>query len=341
MIKKKLTLIFLFLLVLPLISAGNYGVLRYSTGVYSVGEVVSTPITPPGSPGGGGPSCVYDWQCTNWFPAECPESKIQERICANKGTCTGTLGMPKQNRTCIYEDPTEPLFDIFLSIPKQYTEICAGRNLKANIKLENYGKLELLDAFMIYWIINQNNTLIAELKDTRAVKEKINFNAEIKIPELTPQGTYRLYAQITYSNNKTAVAGESFEIIEVLSCKLYYNIPQYILILFAGFTFFIIIVLIIRKIKKRIKERKETPHKIKEIKSTIKRKMKPKKEIVSQNEIKEITPKRKSIGQIKERKRPARKHFKSPETEQRLKKQMFKKLLDNTVKLKKETKKKK
>ena len=113
MIKKKLILLCIVLLVIPLIHAGDYGSGAYSTGVYSIGEAPATPTTPPNG-GGGTPSCTYDWQCTNWFPAECPESGIQERICANKGTCTGTLGMPNQTRICIYEGPTEPLFDIFL-----------------------------------------------------------------------------------------------------------------------------------------------------------------------------------------------------------------------------------
>ncbi len=263
LIKKKLIIVTLIiLLVLPLISAGNYGAGKYGSGLYGVGEVTSAPPTPPG--GGGGAACTYNWQCTNWFSPECPESEIQERICINKGTCTGIIGMPKQIQVCNYTGPTEPLFDIFLTIPRQYTKVCAGSKIKANINLENYGKIELLDAFMIYWIINENNTLIAELKDTRAVQDKINFNTEIKIPELTSKGTYRLYAQIDYAKNKTAVAGESFEIIEGESCKRYFIILKFVLdnktYFIYGTGFFVIllfVLLLTRKKNTKKKKRKE------------------------------------------------------------------------------------
>ena len=46
--------------------------------------------------------------------------------------------------------------------------------------LKNYGKIELLDAYMTYWIINENNTLIVELKDTRAVKNTKEFKMHVK-----------------------------------------------------------------------------------------------------------------------------------------------------------------
>jgi len=224
MIKKKLSIIFLILLVLPLVLSNNYGAEAYGCGLFGIGCSTSTPTPTPDSPGGGGGSCNYDWQCTSWFPLICPESGIQERICTNKGTCTGTAGMPNQTQTCEYLGPSEPLFDIYLTLSDKYKEICAGNKIKANIKLENYAKVELLDAFMTYWIIDEDNKLITESKDTRAVEKETNFNIELKIPELIPKGTYRIYAQITYNGNKTAVTGESFEILSQEDCKLFSQI---------------------------------------------------------------------------------------------------------------------
>jgi len=256
-----LKLYFLFLLIIPLVYAGDYGVGSYGAGDYGVGEVAPAPKDEGAPSGNGAAACTYDWDCTNWFPTECPESGVQERICANRGTCPGIVGMPNQTRNCTYEGPTEPLFDIFLTIPYPYTEICAGQKIKAKVNLINLGKIELLDAFMTYWIINQNNTLIAELKDTRAVGDKINFDTEIKIPKLTPQGTYRLYAQITYADNKTAVAGESFEVIGGTYCKIYSIIIKYayfILIVIISLIIIILIILLIkRKRRKRLKQMME------------------------------------------------------------------------------------
>ncbi|HUS51295.1 MAG TPA: PRC-barrel domain-containing protein, partial [Candidatus Paceibacterota bacterium] len=226
--------------------------------------------------GSGGESCFYDWECTNWFPTECPESEIQERVCANVGTCTGTIGMPNQVQTCNYIGPTEPLFDIFLTLPDKYKEICAGNKIKADIRLENYGKVELLDAFMTYWILDENNTLITELKDTRSVTNDKEFEIELKLHEEVPQGTYRLYAQITYSGNKTAVAGESFGVIAKEDCKLYSrlgselysSIKNYVLenktyfIYGAGaFVVLLFVLILIKLVKTKLKIKKKKARK--------------------------------------------------------------------------------
>lgn len=287
------------LIILPLIYAGNYGAGSYGKGIFGIGEV---PVSPPSAPtGGGAAACTYDWQCTNWFPAECPETEIQERICANKGTCTGTVGMPNQTRTCIYEGPTEPFFDIYLKIPEQYKEICAGRKIKANIRLENYGKKELLDTSITYWIINQNNTLIAELKDTRKIEEeKLDFDIFVKIPISVPSGTYRLYAEIIYFGNKTALAGESFEVIERDYCKIPSNLLTYLpfILIGVGFitTFILIIILFKRfyniKEKRRLRLQRKARKRISKVKKFIK---KPKSFINAKREGKRILKKEKKV----------------------------------------------
>jgi len=220
--KNKLILFWIIFLVIPLVFAGNYGAGIYGKGLYGVGEV---PVSSTSSNSGeGGSGCSYDWECTAWVPSICQESKIQERICVNRGDCTGTIGMPNQTQTCEYLGPTEPLFDIYLTLPDNSKAVCAGNKIKANIKLENYAKVELLDAFMKYWVIDKDNTLIAELKDTRAVEKETNFDIELKIPESTTQGTYRLYSEIIYNGNKTAITGESFEVLSQEDCAL--KLPQ-------------------------------------------------------------------------------------------------------------------
>ncbi|MCL5018492.1 MAG: hypothetical protein M1416_01855 [Candidatus Pacearchaeota archaeon] len=259
--KIKNAIIFLLIIILffPLILAGNYGAGTYGAGLYGVGEV--PPVTPPSgggtTGGGGGPSCYYKWECTNWFPAECPVSGIQERLCMNKGTCTGKAGMPNQTRTCAYEHK-EPLFDIFLTLPSSSERVCPGEKIKAEIELKNYGKLELLDAFMSYRILDENNSLISELKDTRSVSDGINFDISMKIPDLTPPGTYKLYAEITYSGNKTAMAGESFAVNEEIYCQrpAFLEYLPYILIGIGFLIIFILIIILFRKIRYHHREKK-------------------------------------------------------------------------------------
>jgi hypothetical protein len=254
--KRIIILFFIFaIFYFPFISAGSYGVGNYGAGFYGVGQVSSNSTNQNPENGGttGGPSCEYNWSCTNWFPSECPINGIQERICANRGTCAGTAGMPAETMNCTY-NKTEPLFDIFLNVPASYKKICAGRDIKANVKLENYGKIELLDAFMIYWIMDENNTLVSELKDTRSIADKLNFDVSLTMPESASNGVYRLYAQITYSGNKTAVAGQSFE-VNPDYCKFSNNIP-----IIIGAVIGIILILIIifsRRLLNILKNRKQ------------------------------------------------------------------------------------
>ena len=113
--KLKFILLFLVILMIGFVSSATYGSGTFGTGNFGSGEeapVVEEVVTPSGGGGGG---CSYNWTCTNWFPDECPADGIQERLCVNYGTCTGTSGMPEQTRECTYVHG-EPLFDIFLTI---------------------------------------------------------------------------------------------------------------------------------------------------------------------------------------------------------------------------------
>ena len=273
----------LILILIPLVYAGNYGAGTYGADNYGIGEVTSTPTPETPSPGGGssgGGGCSYDWQCTEWFPSICPESEMQERICVNRGDCTGTKGMPNQTRTCEYLGPSEPLFDIYLTLEDKYKKMCSGNKIKANIKLENYAKVELLDAFMTYWIIDENNKLIAEYKDTRAVEKETSFNIELKLPDSTAKGTYRLYAEITYSGDKTAVTGESFEVLSKEECVLFSSKDfnwMYLVYGVAGVVAVLVVLILIKLFKIRfeiIKKKTGKPKTHREYKGKIKHNLK-------------------------------------------------------------------
>jgi len=215
-------------------------------------------VVSAGEPSGGGLSgitCTYDWVCSEWYPEPCPANGIQKRVCVNKGTCTGTAGMPKLNRTCVSEiiSPAEPLFDMHAKIPLEKKWIIPGESLKVNIELINLGNTTPLDVSFKYWIVNENNTLIAEMQETRAISEQSKFQIEILLSPEIKLGLYKFYAQITYDLDKVAVAEDSFEIVKSKIEKFALMIS---LILITLLTIILLIFLIIKWRKKKHKKKK-------------------------------------------------------------------------------------
>ncbi len=217
------------------------------------------PTPPPsGGPSGGGgaPTCIYDWVCTDWYPQPCPESGIQERVCVNKGTCTGLVGIPEQNRTCEYLEE-EPLFDIILNIPLRYKAVLPGSKVKADVEIKNIQKIQEMDVYLKYWIIDENHTLIAEKQDTLGVEEKLNFERTLQLPKETHLGLYKFYAQITYDiDNKTAVASDSFYVTEKKYLAIFLKYIKTTLYIILSIIIFLTIIFIIYKLCKKIKKRK-------------------------------------------------------------------------------------
>jgi len=213
-------------------------------------ETPDTPATPGGGGGGGTTTCSYEWVCTSWIPNPCPESGIQERVCVNKGTCTGTVGLPTQNQTCEYLE-IEPLFDITLNIPIKQKAILAGDTIKANIKLINLGKVEKMDVYLKYWVIDENNKLILEKQDTLAIEQQLSYERQVTLPQDAHTGMYKLYAQITYdTDEKTAIASDTFWITKsktlIFTIRTIVNMTYILLI--------ILIIFIIHKMYHRIRE---------------------------------------------------------------------------------------
>ena len=232
-------------------SGDSYSAEYTLTSTVSQEEEETTTETP--ATGGGG--CTYDWICTEWYPEPCPQNGIQKRLCVNKGTCSGTTNIPESGRDCVYVEPIGPLFYFFSNIPMSHKVIAAGSTLKAELELINVGDIETLDVFFKYWIVNENNSLLAEMQETRAVTQGKRFAAYISMPKSAPPGTYRLFIQITYDDGKVAVAEDSFEVV---SRRLY------ILYALGALLLIIILIILILYLKKKGRVIKSIPKKKKE-----------------------------------------------------------------------------
>lgn len=170
------------------------------------------PSEPP--PGDEGAACSYDWVCSDWYPSSCPANEIQERACVNRGTCTGTSGMPNITRKCTYVS-VGPLFDIFAKIPLTKKWINPGEPVEIDIKIISLGKIIQLDVFFKYTIVREdNNILITELQETRAITKGEEFKIVMDLPPNIESGKYKFYVQINYDTDKVALAGDSFNVVE-------------------------------------------------------------------------------------------------------------------------------
>lgn len=179
------------------------------------GSCPSPAPSAPSAAAAGAAACTYDWVCSEWYPEPCPSEGVQKRVCVNRGTCEGTVGMPSLIKTCIPEfiPPSEPLFDLFLRIPFGKKWISRGDNLETQIELINIGNITTIDVLFKYWIVDENNRLILEKQETRAIGEREKFSAWFDISKDTKPGVYKVYVHITY-DSKVALAGDSFEIFE-------------------------------------------------------------------------------------------------------------------------------
>ncbi len=167
--------------------------------------------------GGGAPSCTNDWVCSEWYPQPCPQEGIQKRVCVNKGSCTGLESItPNLNKTCIPAVilPAEPLFDIFVNVPLQSKWTLKGNDIEFSVKLINVGNKTKIDVGFEYLIIDEDSKLIAERKETKAIGEKDEFKIKFTLPDYLTPGIYRVFVQINYDADKTATAGDSFEIVK-------------------------------------------------------------------------------------------------------------------------------
>lgn len=243
----KKIIFFIILFLINFVGSVNYNEGSYGLGIFGVGEGGVPP-----SGGGGGRDCTYDWDCTDWSPQRCNADGTQTRICINRGTCRGELFKPEETRNCTYQGP---LFDIFLNIDDNSREICSGDKVKSKVQMINYGDAELHDAFMTYWIVDRNNTLISEVKETRAVQKNLDFEISINTPFNVVDGDYYLYAKMIYGNNQVALAGDSFRVNQE-KCTIFSEIRYYFAMAIFGLVVAIIsvsILVVLIVLRRRLK----------------------------------------------------------------------------------------
>lgn len=147
--------------------------------------------------------------------------------------------------------------DIVITIPDSYSKIEPGEELLASIKLLNIGSKRRIDVILNYEIKNNGETLI-EKSETVAVETQANFVRTFDIPKDAPEGAYKLYAKLIYSDGTEASAESSFQVISKKQEKLKYYAFASIAAVFAMIVYFAAFKSkdILEKIKLRMKVHK-------------------------------------------------------------------------------------
>ncbi len=199
-----------------------------------------------------------------------------------------------------------PLFDIKTTILRK--RVSPGKKVTARIEILNLGDLKNIDIELEYKIRDFNNNTYTSKKESFAIVDEFSGKVFLDVPQELQTGEYVFYSKVKY-NDIIATSYDTFTVVEIQPLELLTN-PLFITIISSLIILVIALFLIIIILKKR--------HLQEEQPSTSPEEKRPKKH-----------------KEIRSFKTTTQKPIKTPETSNKLKKQMFAKLLDDTVKLRK------
>ena len=182
---------------------------------------------------GGGINCYYNWTCSGWAPANCPESGKQARQCVNAGTCRGTSGKPLESQNCSYASPIpKQLLDVVLSI--ENNALSNSSDLVGVVSFTSFGK-EPADISTTYRVFDKEGRVLYTSRGQVIVYTNKLETIYFKDLEL-PAGDYNLELEINYFN-VTDKFRQEFRVIGsslVGASAEALNIPGMVLIIVAA-----------------------------------------------------------------------------------------------------------
>lgn len=106
------------------------------------------------------------------------------------------------------------LFDLRVSIPKDYRVIKAGSSVVAQVSLINFSRDgRAQDVTLYYKIVNPKDETILAQSETVAVATRFAFIKSFSTSLMLPQGRYQLIVELPYEG-VTAVSSDTFEVSE-------------------------------------------------------------------------------------------------------------------------------
>jgi len=110
-------------------------------------------------------------------------------------------------------ESAEPLFDIEITIPRQYQQVYPGDDIFATIRIFNLGIVSRVDTTIEYFIKDLEGNIIISEHESVAVETQASLVKSFELPIDIKLGRYVLYAKTTY-NGFVGSSSHLFEVVE-------------------------------------------------------------------------------------------------------------------------------
>jgi uncharacterized membrane protein len=147
---------------------------------------------------------------------------IQLKFSASEGQKPGVYmgrivivgdGIERVVNVIIEVESLKPLFDVKVSIPPEYREVCPGKDVMSQLTIYNIGRLSSTDVDVEYGVKNFDGNIIASNHELMFVQTELSVTKKINIPISTKSGNYVFYAIVNH-DNIIGTGSTTFKVIE-------------------------------------------------------------------------------------------------------------------------------
>ncbi len=103
-----------------------------------------------------------------------------------------------------------PMFQISLSIPREYKIISDGNQVLSYLEIKRIGNEGRVDISLEYEIISPNKNVILRKVETVAVETENSFVRYLELPDEAEIGLYTISAKLIYNGQKEATTEATF-----------------------------------------------------------------------------------------------------------------------------------
>ena len=150
-------------------------------------------------------------------------------------------------------NPENGNFNLKVEVPTSYDSIEVGKSILFTAKVMNLANQNRVDVTLKYYLLDSGKNIIATKSETVAVETSASFVRELKIPETAKAGTYTLYTQIIYNDNKEAEGENTFRVTRTGDKKIIYTTIIALIVGILVIALLIFLILKSGKIIERIK----------------------------------------------------------------------------------------